>query len=197
MIIVGAGNLGKHIIDQLEQDNYQGELIFFDENLRTKTIYNKYQVISEWEELITYLREINKEYFIAIGNPRIRKKIHMKISEGKYTSLLSKHAGIISKYSTIGEGSLIQPACCISHNVNIGVSCLIHASTLIGHDVNISNYVTIGSNVNILKNVKIGEFTTISPNTLIYPDVKIGNNVYVGPGVIVKNDIRDYETILI
>ncbi|HPD25068.1 MAG TPA: acetyltransferase [Bacteroidales bacterium] len=196
MIIIGAGNLGKHVIDQLEQDDYQRELIFFDENFSKKTIYNKYQVISKWEELFKYLREIDKEYFIAIGNPRIRKKIHLKISEGKYTSILSKHVGIISKYSTIGEGTLIQPACCISHNVTIGISSLIHASTLIGHNVNISNYVTIGSNVNILKNVKIGEFTTISPNTLIYPDVKIGNNVYIGPGVIVKNDIRDYETII-
>ncbi len=46
MIIIGAGNLGKHVIDQLEQDDYQGELLFFDENLRAKTIYNKYLVIS-------------------------------------------------------------------------------------------------------------------------------------------------------
>lgn len=195
MLIIGAGNLGKHVIDQLIQDGYPHKIVFFDENNSQDKIYNQFHVISSWDDFYSYLKETNNCYFIAVGNPRIRKKIYSKIKAGNYTSLISKYAGIVSGYSTFGEGSMIQPGCCISHNVKTGISCLIHAGTLIGHDVVINDFVSIGSNVNILKDVYIDSFSIISPNVLIYPNVRIGKNVFIGPGVIIKEDVPDFETI--
>lgn len=195
MIIIGAGNLGKHIIDQLEQDEYKNELTFFDENEKTNLIYNKYPVIHNWDELYKILQSSDNEFFIAIGNPRLRHKLLNKLEQGKYISLISKHAAVVSTYSLFGDGTLIQPACCISHNVKTGKSCLVHANTLIGHDVIIDDFVSIGSNVNILKGVEIGTFSVISPNVLIYPNIKIGRNVFIAPGVIVKNDVEDFQTL--
>lgn len=195
MIIFGAGNLGKHIIDQLSQDNYTGELAFFDESCNNDLIYDKFQIIHDWQDFYKVLKATDNLFFIAVGNPRVRQKVLAKIKSGTYTSLISKHIGVISTYSNIGEGSMVQPGCCISHNVNIGKSCLIHANTIIGHDIDIANFVTIGSNVNILKGVEIGSFSVISPNVLIYPDLKIGQNVFIAPGVVVKKDVLDYESI--
>lgn len=195
MIIIGAGNLGKHIIDQLEQDNYQGEIIFFDEKHYANMIYNKYSILHSWDDFYNKLETTDNEFFIALGNPRIREKVLNKVNKGKYTTLISKHAGIVSKYSSFGNGCLVQPECCISHNVEMGTSCLLHANTLIGHDVKINDFVTIGSNVNILKDVEIGSYTVISPNSLIYPDVKIGKHVFVEPGAVVKESVEDYQTV--
>ncbi len=195
MIIIGAGNLGKHIIDQLKQDGFQQEIFFFDENIAVNKIYNNYQVISDWNEFYKTLGETDNSYFIALGNPRMRKKIFSRINTGNLVSLISSHVGIVSEYVEIGKGSMIQPSCCISHNVKTGLSCLIHAATLVGHDVTIGDFVSIGSNVNILKGVQIGNFSVIGPNVLVYPNIKIGNNVYIEPGVIVKNDVADYATL--
>jgi acetyltransferase EpsM len=195
MIIFGAGNLGKHVIDQLTQDNYIGDLLFFDEECSKNSIYDRFKIIDDWQNLNSILESSDNSFFIAVGNPRVRQKILNRIKHGNYTSLISNNVGVVSTYSNIGEGSMIQPGCCISHNVEIGKSCLIHANTLIGHDVEIENFVTIGSNVNILKGVKIGSFSVISPNVLIYPNVKIGQNVFLSPGVIVKSDIADYESL--
>jgi len=195
MIIIGAGNLGKHIIDQLKQDEYKQKFFFFDENIAQNKIYDNYKVISDWKDFYKVLSDTDNSYFIALGNPRMRKKIFSKINAGNFVSLISSHVGIVSEYAEIGIGSMIQPACCLSHNVKTGISCLIHAATLIGHDVSIGDFVSIGSNVNILKGVEIGNLSVIGPNVLVYPNIKIGNNVYIEPGVIVKNDVADYETL--
>lgn len=195
MLIIGAGNLGKHVIDQLVQENYSGEIIFFDENSDKNLLYNKYKILNYWHELETYIHEEGKSFFIAIGHPRKRKQILDKIKSENNSTLISKHVGIVSEYSTIGKGSLIQPLCCISHNVKIGVSNIIHAATLIGHDVIIDDFVTIGSNVNILKGVEIGKYSIVGPNCLIMDNVKIGENVYIEPGVVVKRNIPNNTTI--
>ena len=189
------GNLGKHVIDQLVQDKYPKEILFFDENTDRNLLYNKYKILNSWHELEKYIHEEGKSFFIAIGHPRKRKQIHNKINSENYTSLISKQVGIISEYTLIGKGSLIQPLCCISHNVKIGISNIIHAKTLIGHDVILKDYVTIGSNVNILKGVIIDNYTIIGPNCLIMDNVKIGKNVYIEPGVVVKHNIPDNTTI--
>ncbi|MDD2635623.1 MAG: hypothetical protein PHW82_09020 [Bacteroidales bacterium] len=195
MLIIGAGNLGKHAVDQLMQDNYTKDIIFFDENMSENFIYNRFPVIHDWKSLNEILVSNNNEFFIAIGNPRIRQKMLNKIQFGKYQSLISTKTSVVSSFAKIGAGSLVQPACCISHNVIVGKSCLLHANTLVGHDVIINDFVTIGSNVNILKGVKIDNYSIISPNVLIYPNIKIGNNVFVEPGAIIKTDIEDFQTV--
>lgn len=195
MIIIGAGNLGKHIIDQLIQDDYKNEIIFFDENIKSDTLYNKYKVIHEWDQLNNLLSETEHKVFVAIGNPRLREKFYKKLDTCKHAILISSNTGIVSTYSTIDKGSLVQPNCCISHNVQIGKFCLLHANTLVGHDVTIDDFVSIGSNVNILKGVKIGKYSIVSPNSLIHANVTIGKNVFIEPGAVVKSDVKDFETI--
>lgn len=195
MIIIGAGNLGKHIVDQLIQDDYKNEIIFFDENIKSDTLYNKYAIIHDWVQLKKLLSKTEHKVFVAIGNPRLREKFYKKLDTCNHAILISSNAGIVSTFSTIDKGSLVQPSCCISHNVQIGKSCLLHANTLVGHDVTLDDFVSVGSNVNILKGVTIGKYSIVSPNTLIHANVTIGKNVFIEPGAVVKSDVKDFETI--
>jgi sugar O-acyltransferase (sialic acid O-acetyltransferase NeuD family) len=198
MIIAGAGNLGLHILDQLLADKYDKRIVFFDEKGKLPSVIDtKYQVISNLEELNRYLMNAEKEFIVTLGHPRIRERLTKRISDigGELVAIASKKLLFMSAFSAVGAGSIIQPGCAISHNVNIGNSCLIHASTLIGHDVELEDFVTIGSMVNILKGVKIGRFSTISPNVLISQNIKIGSNAYIGSGVIVTKDVKDNETL--
>lgn len=194
MIIVGAGNLGKHILDQLLQDKYTDEILFFDEQISDDFIYGTFRIIHDWKTFDELIK-MDQKFIIAIGNSRKREKMFLKIKTGNYRSVISTHVNFISTFCTIDTGAIIQPGCCISHNVIVGNSVILHANTLVGHDVTIGNFATIGSNVNILKGVNIGEYSTISPNVLIYPNIKIGRNVFIAPGAIVKTDIEDYTTV--
>ncbi len=199
MIIIGAGNLGKHVLDQLILDHYTDEIFFFDENISPgKKIYSIYPVITNFETLLEHFSKHGKTFIAAIGHPRKRKNIFEKIVSlgGVPSTMVSSRVAVFSGFSKIGKGSVVQPGCAVSHNVAIGKSVIIHAGTLIGHDVKISDFTSIGSNVNILKNVAIGKLCNINPNVLILNDIKIGNNVYVGPGVTINHNLEDNSTLV-
>lgn len=197
MLIVGAGNLGLHTLDQMIDDDYKDEIIFFDEKkVLPQIIAGRYNLIDSFEKLAVYFTTHNRYFVVTIGQPRIRERLINKIESlgGQLATLISKRIVFFSSFSGAGSGCIIQPGCAVSHNVKIGKACILHASTLIGHDVFIEDFVTVGSNVNILKGVTIGKHTTISPNVLIYQNVKIGSNSYIAPGVIIKSDVSDNQT---
>ena len=198
MIIAGAGNLGKHILDQLIHENYAEEIIFFDDSAAIGTsVYNKYPIIKNTAALTAYFNTSGNKFIVAVGHPRIREKVTKRILNlgGALTKILSAQA-LISTNAEIGVGSVIQPGCCVSHNTRIGVSSIIHAHTLIGHDVSIGDYFTCGSNANILSPTTIGHFCTIGANTLFWPGNTLGDYVFVGAGAIVSQSLKDYETFV-
>jgi NDP-sugar pyrophosphorylase family protein len=198
MLIAGAGNLGLHTLDQLLVDQYDKEIVFFDEKgILPKLIEGKYAILSSIDKLNEYFQKGNKEFIVTLGQPRLRERLTKRILDagGELATIILRQGTFISNFSTFGPGTIIQFGCGISHNVKIGASNIIHASTLIGHDVIINDFVTIGSNVNILKGVEIGKYSIISPNCLIMNNVKLGRNVFIEPGVVVKNDVADDMTI--
>jgi len=154
-------------------------------------------LISSTEDLKKHFQKKQTEFLVALGQSRMRERLTKRILRigGHLSTAISGKASFISKFSVYEAGTIIQPACAISHNVNIGQSCIVHACTMIGHDVIIDDYVTIGSMVNILKGVKIGKYSTIGPNVLIYQNINIGKNAYIAPGVTVRRNVADNETL--
>lgn len=198
MLIIGAGNLGKHLLDQLLNEGYSEKIIFFDENLTNDfLVYNKFIVINNTVLLEDYFKQNSPDFITAIGHPRIRKKVTDKILRygGKLSTVISKYTHI-SSFSRIGPGAIIQPGCCISHNTIIGMQCVIHANSLIGHDVSIGDYFSCGSNVNILSPAQIGNSCIMGANSLFMPGNKIGNNVIVGAAQVVDKTYGDNDSVV-
>lgn len=199
MVIAGAGNLGLHTLDQLIDDGFTGEIVFYSNKPNTASATLKpYRIIGIEEELKRYFNALSPDFVIAVGQTRIRKKMFewlLKLG-GKPRTIVSEKHSFVSVFSVLGEACIVQPFCAISHHVTIGNNCVLHAATLVGHDVTIDDHVVVGSNVNILKAVHIGSCTTISPNVLIHPNITIGRNVYIGPGIEIKTNIADNATIV-
>ncbi|HOE03848.1 MAG TPA: acetyltransferase [Bacteroidales bacterium] len=197
MLIVGAGNLGVHMLDQLIQNAYGKEIAFYDDNLSLPdTLYNQYRIIKNPIVLREFLQQ-EHDYITAVGHSRLREKLTHKISTfgGVLTSIISKNSLIISTFSTIGCGCFLQAGCAVSHDVEIGESCIMHSNTLISHGVRIGKYVTIGPNVTILKNVIIEDYTTLGPNVTIMPNVRIGANALISLGLTVNDDVVKNQTM--
>lgn len=193
--IAGAGNLGKHILDELIIDNKTNELLFFDDYTSSKYVYDKYLIIKLQSDLKKLLIN-NPEFICAVGNPRKRKKLTEKIKRngGQLISIISSRA-FISPQATISAGCFVQSFAGISHESFLGESCIIHSGTTISHQIKIGNYVSIGPNVSIIGGVEIDDYSFIGANAVILPDVKIGKNVIIGAGEIVKSDVKDYGSI--
>lgn len=200
MIIVGTGNLGKLILDQMLMDNHpltKKEIVFFDEKTKEDCVFDKYRVVKKLEELESFIQNTSdKTYFIAIGNSRIREK-----KDSLLKSLDAIPISIMTNLSKISEFSIIDKHLFISyysgifHSCQIGYSNIIHGGVSIAHGVRTGNFVNICSNANLCADCIIGNYTFIGTNALIYPGVTIGHHCYITAGSIIKKDMDNYKTI--
>ena len=199
MIIVGAGNLGIHMLDVFIENEFQEEIVFFDDKTSIQKVFNKYPVISNIGEVSRYFKQDNN-FIVAIGNTRLRKKQTDLFESlgGKLSSLVSNRT-ILSNFCNLenAEGFFSQAGSYVSHNVTIGKSCMLHFGAVVGHDVVLSDYVSVSANSTIVGPSSIGDHCFIGPNSVIHKNIKIGKNVIIGSGAVVNRNLNDYETITV
>jgi sugar O-acyltransferase (sialic acid O-acetyltransferase NeuD family) len=195
MVIIGTGGVAKDIVGGLARDFRHDEFLFFNDNpnkLSSNLFVGKYNVISTWDELTEYIKNVDRRFLCAIANPVQRYRITEKVkSIGGTPWHLHNALDNVSEFSTFMEGCIFQRDVVVSAEVQIGEGCFFNCGVIIGHDCTIGNYVSFGPGVRVLGNVEIGDFSYIGCNAIILPNVKIGKKVRVGIGKIVDRDLPD------
>lgn len=192
LIIVGASGFGKEVA-WLAESCCVPVLGFVDDNtnLINSKCYN-YEVIGNLNSLM----ELKKfQLIIAVGDPRIRKKIILKlqkINDFKYATLVHPNVKI-SKSVTIQEGSVICANSILTVDINIGKHCHINLATTIGHDTIMGDYCTTAPQTIISGNVVIDNGVEIGTGAAIKQGIKLENGSMLGMGsVLTKNMDRNY-----
>ena len=197
MIIVGAGNLGKLIIDQMIMDSHPellNEIVFFDNISDKKKVFDKFSIYNNIELIPHKFNSHN--YFVAIGNPRLRKRMDsfmIKKTDLKPTSIISEYARV-SNFSRVQNHLYVGPLTGIYHSCTIGYCNIIHSYVKIDHGVSIGDYVNLSTGVTLLADCTIGDFTFVGANALVLPNVKVGQYCYISANAVIKTDMSDYET---
>lgn len=146
IIIVGAGGLGRGLIDLIDIINKTGKdnlrlLGFVDDTEMTKI--NGINYLGNIDYLVNYQKEIS--VVIALGTPIIKKKVYEKLSTNpyiKYPNLI--HPDVeLSAYNYLGIGNIISKGVVLSTNIQVNDFNLIHYNCSIGHDVLIGSYASI------------------------------------------------------
>jgi|GEM_PF-672757 sugar O-acyltransferase (sialic acid O-acetyltransferase NeuD family) len=198
MIIVGAGALGLETLGILLDNNYTGDIIFFDDNPQKNNllIFNKYKVINDENELLNYMQN-DRDFIVSIGHPRLREKKYLQMLKlgCNPVNLISKKA-ILFPFIKPFSGCIIEPFAGISHGVEIGESCAIHINCTIGHEVKMGKFVNVGPGANIVGPCKIGNYVYISVGAVVHPHVIIGDYAFIGSNVVVNRNIAEFETFL-
>jgi acetyltransferase EpsM len=197
ILIAGCGGLGKEILSDLIHSGIYSDIFFFDDknkfNHSPPLLYDQFPILQSLIEIKPRAGE-DVPFVCAVGHGRYRKKLREKIQMvGSLTKVVS-HRSIISPFSSVGDGSLIQPYCGISNDVVIGECVLINVASQIAHDVTIGDYSTIGPNSVVLGHCKIGSFSTIHASSTILPGITIGDYAVVDAGSIVDRDVLPFET---
>ncbi len=148
-----------------------------------------------FEEDNEFLAKLGKaSVFPAVGDNHIRKKIMMFVLEREIpiAVAISPKANI-SKYTIIGQGTLVCPGVSINPFSIIGKGIILNTGAIIEHECNISDFVHIGPGAVLAGNVNIGELSFIGANSVVKQGIRIGKNVTVGAGAVVLKDIPDNE----
>ncbi len=128
---------------------------------------------------------------ITPDSPKIRVKLVdlYKIIGYKFATVISPLAHI-SKYTEIGEGTVIQAGVNVSSATKIGCFCKLNSYCNVMHDNVISDYTTIAPNTVLLGRVAIGKASYIGANSTILPNISIGAGATVGAGAVVTHDVE-------
>lgn len=202
MLIIGTGGLTLDVIASMEEDmnGLATSVTLFDNvNPHTEKYLDYYPVLQTDEDLLNYLEtQENKDFIVCIGNPLLRYRLSQKVKAlgGKFSNYLSEKTSVISPFTEIKQGIIIQQGCMISRNVIIEEGVFLNAAVVLGHDVVLNQFVSIGPGAKILGKVNIGEFSYIGCNSVIMPGVKIGKKVRIGVGMIIDYDVPDNSKII-
>lgn len=182
MFLFGASGHCKVIIDMFDY----GEVSFIiDDNPLVDSIFN-IPVFRTEDKIIAS----DERCIIAIGNNSIRKKIANNLNL-KFESKAHPKA-IISKYSQIGEGTVVFGGAILNANSVIGKHCIVNTAAVIEHDCILADFVHLSPNASLAGNVIVGEGSHIGIGATVIQGVKIGKWVTVGAGAVVTKDIPDY-----
>jgi len=163
--------------------------------------FNPYQLPFLGKELGTKGLEFiqNNDYFIAIGDNKIRAKIQKSLLgkniKHKATNIIHTSA-VVSPLTQLENGIMIAQNATINALAEIGEGVICNTSSVIEHEAKVGQYSFIGPNATLLGNVEVGEFSFIGANSVVKQGVKIGNNVTVGAGAVVIRDIPDNTTVV-
>lgn len=139
------------------------------------------------------------DYFIAIGNNRVRYKIQTNILQKGIQHLATNiihSSAIISPMVTLDKGIMIAQNVVINSLARIEEGVVCNTSSVIEHEVKVGKYSFIGPNATLLGAVEVGAFSFVGANSVVKQGVKIGNNVTIGAGTVVIRDIPDNQTIV-
>ena len=156
LIILGAGNSTREIIDQINDIN--------------KKTSNKIEIIGVLDD---DKKLLNKK----ISNIPIIGKIN----DFKKFKKVNFFLGILSPQNRFKRSNLIRS---LKSNIKKFIN-IIHPSSIIGSNVKMGQGCLVSNNCNIYSGVSIGNFCNISANVSIAPKSNIKNNCFLGFNVIV------------
>lgn len=189
MILYGARGHAKVIFDLILSNNLLLDYLV-DDNPPEKFAQN-FPVYLPQEDLL-----INQKIIIAIGNNTVRKKIVEKIKNlCKFETLVHKSA-YVSRFVTIGEGTVVMPKACLNAEVKIGSHCIINTASVIEHDCVIEDFVHISPKVALAGGILVKEGAHIGIGADILPGITIGKNAVVGAGAVVIKDVPDNAVVV-
>lgn len=180
LILVGGGGHCKSVIEAAESAGYNIlGVLDTPENVGKQVL--AYSVIGTDDDIPQYVDKA--EFVITVGfikNPAIRIKLYNKVKEagGKLATVIASTAHV-SKYSTIGEGTVVMHQAFVNAGAHIGANCIINTFCNIEHDA------------------QIGDQCHISTGTMVNGDCKVGDRCFIGSQSVLANGITIDEDIIV
>jgi sugar O-acyltransferase (sialic acid O-acetyltransferase NeuD family) len=130
-------------------------------------------------------------YVIAVGSPRARRKIQESlVSRGvsKFATLIHP-AAKLSRYVSVGEGSIVTANVIATTQVSVGAYCILNLAVTVGHDSSIGGFCTIAPGTNISGNVQLGESVEVGSGVTIVPGISVARGCFIAAGSVVTKSL--------
>jgi sugar O-acyltransferase (sialic acid O-acetyltransferase NeuD family) len=188
IILIGGGGHCKSVIDVIEQEGQfkiagivdKPEFLGFD--------ILGYSVIGNDSDLGILVKKY-KYALVTVGqikSPLLRMKLFELAKKSGFIlpNIISPRA-YISKYTTVGKGTIIMHDVLINADAKIGENCIINSKALIEHDCSISNHCHISTSATINGGVIVKSGSFIGSGVTTKELIIIGENSFIKAGILV------------
>lgn len=190
LILIGGGGHCRSVIDVAESAGYNIlGILDIAENFG-KHIFD-YQVIGTDEDIPGYVGKA--EFVITVGfirNPAVRIKLFNKVIDagGEFATIIASTA-YVSKYATLGKGTVIMHHAFVNAGAQIGDNCIINTFANIEHDVRIGQHCHISTGAMVNGDCTIGEKVFIGSQAVLSNSITVGEEIIVSAGAFVYENI--------
>jgi sugar O-acyltransferase (sialic acid O-acetyltransferase NeuD family) len=185
--IVGASGHGKVVADLAEILGYQ--VAFFDDAYPEKSQVEHWPILGDTQSLIEQ-KHVYKNVVVAIGFNNIRRqKTQLLTAEGFNFPCLIHPDARVSRYSRVGDGSVVLSSAIINAFSLIGEGCIINTAAVIEHDCMIGGFSHICPKATVAGTCSFGEEVWFGVGSCTRQLIKIGDRSIIGAGSVVVKDI--------
>ncbi len=138
------------------------------------------------------------DFVIAIGNPRIRKKVLEKmcsVGTPSFATLIDPAAVVMADHVSVGSGSVICAGSICTVEVDIGAHVIINLNCTVGHETRIDDFVTIAPMVAISGNVFIGACAEIGTGAAIRQGLTVNAGAMIGMGSVLTKNVAENTVV--
>ncbi len=187
LAIIGASGHGKVVAELAELIGYN--VTFIDDDYPNIRKNEHWPIAGDLEFLLKNSGLFDK-VIVAIGNNHIRNTISIKLKvKGLKLATLIHPSSTISKYTIIGQGSVIFANAVVNAFAQVGDNCIINTGSIIEHDCVIGNLAHLSPNAALAGGTKIGDFSWLGIGSVTKELIEIGDNTIIGANSTVINNI--------
>lgn len=199
IVILGAGGHAKVVADAALTD--YDVIGFIDkDDLRLNEKVLGYSILGNDNDPEYWKKQGIESCVVGIGNMgdfETRNKLFEYYYNAGFTleTVIHEKASV-SKFASIGEGTVVLANAVINAEAKIGDNCIINSSAVVEHDVQIGFGVHIGPGAIVTGGCMIGDNSFVGASSVVINNVKIGKNVIIGAGSVVMKDVPDNVVVV-
>lgn len=195
LAILGASGHGKVVADIALLTGWS-EVLFFDDAWPEITVVGPWPVIGDSQALLDQPSAYGG-VVVAIGDNRTRlDKMRLFEEQGSQPVTLIHPSALISRYASVGKGTVICASAVINAFAEIGCGCIVNTGATVDHDCAIADGVHVSPGAHLGGAVRVDKATWIGLGACVKQCVQIGEDAIVGMGAVVIRDVPPEVTVV-
>ena len=194
LVIIGASGQGKVIADIALKTKKYKEIYFLDDDVDRKECIG-FPVVGDMSCMQTYIE--NAEFFVAIGDAGIRKRITDELMKLRaHIATLIHPMACIGTCVEIGKGTAVMAGAVINSGTTIGEGNIINTCSSVDHDCVVGDYVHVAVGAHLCGTVTVGNNTWIGAGAVIKHGISVVDDCMIGLGAMVVKNIDEPGTYI-
>lgn len=186
LVIIGAGGQGRVCADIARLMGY-AEIIFLDDGAP-----NAEGKVKDYPQYLP-----DADFFVAIGNGAVRRKIQTMLEEnGASIATLIHPNATVAQDVKIGQGTAVMAGAVINPGAVIGCGNIVNTCASVDHDCRVGDYLHIAVGARICGTVTLEDDSWIGAGAVIIQNLSVCAGCMIGAGAVVVKSITEKGTYM-